>query len=253
MNVLYLRALVVMVSLLAGAVELGLYTAAFRVVELFLVLPPVLVGVALPLLSVAAAEDLDRLRVGVQAIVETAVLAALGTALVISVLAEPALDLLGGAEYVGGAEMLRLQVWALVPLSVGSVLGYVLFTLGRQRDIARANAVVAAGVLTAGLALVALYGGVGAAIAGVGAETVLLVLLAVALRRVDRSLLPRMVFAWRPAVALGAGAVTLLAALPAWVDGAVAGAVFLVVGVAVGAVPRPLVLALLRRAPGDRR
>lgn len=252
MNVIYLRALVVMVSLTAGSIETGLYTAAFRVVELFVIVPPVLIGVALPLLSVAAAEDRERLRLGLQGLTETVLVASLGFALVIAVLARPALELLGGADYVGGAEMLQIQIWALVPLAAGSVLAYALFALGRQRDIAVANAAVVAAVLTGGLALVLAYEGVGAAVTGIVAEVLLLSGLALALRRVDPALVPRFTFAWRPLVALGAASATLLVDLPSWVDGAVAGSVFVVVGIVVGAVPREILVALARRAPGDR-
>ena len=252
MNVLYLRLLVVLVSLQTDATETGLYGTAFRIVELVIVLPPMLVGIAIPLLAVAGTEDLGRLRYALQGLTEMAVVVGLGLSLVLAVLAEPALRLLGGAEkYTGATEMLQIQVWALVPLGIGNILAVGLLSLGRQRMIAVANAVAVVVVLSVGLVLIAAYGGRGAALAGVVAEVVLLVALAAFLAQAERAVLPSAAFVWRPLVALAAGAATLLVPLPAWVDGAVAAAVFVAVALAVRAVPAEILLALRRRAPGD--
>lgn len=252
MNVLYLRLLVVMVSLETAAIETGLYGTAFRVVELFITIPPLVIGVAIPLLAVAGAADLDRLRYSLQGLTEAAVVAALGLALVVTVLAEPTLRLLGGDEYVGATDMLRIQVWALVPLAAGNVLAFGLLALRRQRDIALANALAVAVVLGVGFLLIRGYGGEGAAVAGLVAETALLVALLGYLARRERSVVPSFGFAWRPLVALGAGLATLLLPLPEWVDGAAAAAAFVVVALVVRALPPEVVEALRRRAPGDR-
>src|SRR5205823_2594685 len=82
MNVLYLRLLVVLVSLITTRHETGLYGTAFRVVELFVGIPPIVIGVAIPLLAVAGAEDRARLAYGVQRLSEVAVALTAGLALV---------------------------------------------------------------------------------------------------------------------------------------------------------------------------
>jgi O-antigen/teichoic acid export membrane protein len=252
MNVVYLRLLVLLVSLQTDATETGLYGTAFRIVELVIVLPPMIIGIAIPLLAVAGAEDVGRLRYALHGLTRMAVVVGLGLSLVLAVLAEPALRLLGGGEkYTGATEMLQIQVWALVPLGIGNILAVALLSLGRQRLIAAANAFAVVVVLSVGLVLIAAYGGRGAAVAGVVAEVVLVLALAGFLARVEPSVLPSAGFVWRPLVALAAGAATLLVALPAWVDGAVAAAVFVVVALVVRAVPAEVLLALRRRAPGD--
>ena len=251
LNVLYLRFLVVMVSLQTDAHETGLYGTAFRVIELLVGIPPIVVGVAIPVLAVAGGEDLKRFSYAVERMIEVITVGALGLALVVTVLAEPTLRLLGGPAFVAAAPMLQIQVWALVPLSIGSVLSVTLLALGRQRAIAVANAVALAMVLTVGTALIATHGGKGAAVTGVVAETALLLALCWATARADRGLLPRARFLPKPLFAVGAGLATLLLPLPPWVDGIVAGLVFAVVALGVRAVPVEVIDALRRRAPGD--
>ena len=252
MNVLYLRLLVVMVSLTTSETETGLYGTAFRVVELFIGIPPIVIGVALPLLAIAGAEDLDRLRYGTERLLEVAVVASMGLALIVTILAEPTLRLLGGEEYVGATRLLQIQIWALVPLAAGTVMGITLLSLRRQRDIALSNALALAVVLTGGFALISVYGGEGAAAAGLLAESTLFVASVAFLAATRRSVLPHMRFLWRPLAALAAGLATMLVPLPPWIDGLVATVVFTAVAFAVGAVPREIVEALRRRAPGDR-
>ena len=252
LNVLYLRLLVVMVSLQTGEVETGYYGTAFRVVELIVVLPPLLVGVAIPLLAVAGADDLPRLRYALQGLTQVSVTAAVGVALVVSTLAEPALRLLYGEEYVGATEMLQLQIWALAPLAAGSALSLGLLSLRRQRDIALANGVAVVLVLGAGVPLVAAYEGVGAAVAALVAESALFLAILGLLARAEQRVTPAFSFAVRPLVALAAGAATLLLPLPDWVDGVVAGAVFVAVALVVRAFPPEVLEALRKRAPGDR-
>lgn len=247
MNVVYLRLLVVLVSLQTSAHETGLYGTAFRVVELFIGVPPLVIGVAIPVLAVAASEDLGRLANGVQQLVEVSVVASLGVALTVSVAATPAVRLLGGAKFDGAGPMLCVQAWALAPLAVGSVLSFALLSLKRQRDVAVATAAALAVVLLAGTLLVRAYEGIGAAATGVAAETVLALALAFLLARAERSVLPRLAFAWRPLAALAAGAATLLVPLPDWVDAIVAGAVYTIVAFAIGAVPSELLRALRNR------
>ena len=147
--------------------------------------------------------------------------------------------------------MLQIQVWALVPLSVGSILAIALLSLGRQRAIAIANGIAVLVVLSVGLLLIGAYEGEGAAIAGVVVEMVLLLALAGFLRAAQRDVFPSLRFLWRPLLALAAGLATLLVPLPEVVDAAAALGAFALVALATRAVPAEVLLALRGRAPGD--
>lgn len=247
MNVLYLRLLVLLVQLQTSQHETGLYGTAFRVIELFVTVPPLVIGVAIPVLAVAAAEDTGRLARGVQSLVEVSAVVTIGVSLVIAVVATPAVTLLGTEKYAGAGEMLRIQVWALVPLALGSVLSFAVLSLRRQAEIAVANAAALVTVLVAGTTLIHYYQGIGASITGILAETVLTAVLAWRLARVDTSILPSLGFVWRPLVAVALASTTLLLPVSDWVIGALAAVVYLAVALAVRAFP-PELLHALRRA-----
>ena len=73
MNVVYLRLLVILVSLTQSEEETGLYATSFRIFEILIGIPTLLLAVALPLLAVAGDSDLERLRYGLQRMTEVAV------------------------------------------------------------------------------------------------------------------------------------------------------------------------------------
>ena len=258
MNVIYLRLLVVLVSLFTGAVATGLFATSFRVFEIMLGLPVIVLSVALPVLAVAGAESRARLRYAVQALTEVAVVVSLFIAIAVGVLATPAIRLLFGESYVGAAPILEIQAASLVPVFLTQAWTMALVSLHRTRAVAIANGVALAVVLVAGSFLVAAFGGRGGAAAGVVTEVVLAALLLLALHRLEADVTPSLRFAWRP---LAAGAASLATAIllggERWVAGAAAIVVYLVVALVTGAVPREVLPALVApvraRLAGGRR
>jgi O-antigen/teichoic acid export membrane protein len=251
MNVLYLRLLVIMVSLISDADETGLYVTAFRVFEMLIGLPTLVLSVALPLLAVAGAEDDERLRYGLQRTFEVAVVASAALALV-TVACAPLVPVLFGHDYDGAVPMLQIQAWALIPLFAGQVLGIALVALHRQRALAIGNVAAVAVVLAVGLAVIPTYGGEGAAAAGVTAEACLCVLLFALLHHARADVTPGMAFLWRPLLALAAGIGPLVLGFGPLVAGVLAVTAFCLVAVAVRAVPHEVFEALLHRNPGGR-
>jgi O-antigen/teichoic acid export membrane protein len=247
MNVVYLRLLVILVSVQTDEVETGLFATSFRIFEILLGIPTLVLAVALPLLAVAGAEDRERLRYALQQMTETAVAASLLLVLVTFVLARPAIMLLGGEEYRDAAPILQVQVFALLGVFLSQVWTLGLVALRRQRDVAVANAIVLALVLVLGVVLVRAYEGTGGAVAAVVTEGVLAVLVFWFLARADRSALPRLGFLLRPLAAGLAGALVALLPLSPWLVAPLAAAVFVAVAFAVGAVPPEIVPAFRGR------
>jgi O-antigen/teichoic acid export membrane protein len=247
MNVVYLRLLVVLVSMQTEERETGLFATSFRIFEMLLGIPTLILAVALPLLAVAGAEDRDRLRFALQRMTETAVAASLLLVLVTFVLAEPAILLLGDEQYRDAAPILRVQVFALLGVFVGQVFTLGLISLRRQRDVAIANGIALAAVIVLGIVLVRGYAGIGGAVAAVATEALLALLLLGFLARAGDDVVPRLGFLWRPLVAGGAAVLVALLPVSEWVVAPLAAAVFVAVGFLVGAVPEEVVPALRRR------
>ena len=164
MSVIYFRVLVVLVSLLSSEEQTGIFGTSFRIFELLLGLPALILSVALPLLSVAVDEDDDRLRNGLQSMTEASLLIAALLVVGVAILAEPGIRLIGGEEYIGAAPVLRIQALALIPVFLGQVWQLGLIAGRAQRAMAVANGLALVLVIALGTPLsraVVPSGGVG--------------------------------------------------------------------------------------------
>ena len=245
MSVVYFRVLVVLVSLLSSDVQTGLFGTSFRIFEMLLGLPALILSVALPLLSVAGDEDESRLRHALQSMTEASLLIAALLVVGIAILADTGIRLVGGEEYVGAAPVLRIQALALIPVFLVQTWQLGLIAGRAQRAMAVANGLALALVVALGLAFVPSGGAEAAAWVAVGAETALALFLWIALNRMGTGGAPSLRFAWKIAAAAGlaAGAGYLLRD-SAVVAACVATIVFAAVAIVTRAVPADLYHAL---------
>jgi O-antigen/teichoic acid export membrane protein len=246
LGILYLRILVILMSLLSDdPVEIGDYVTSTRVVELVAGLPFLLGTVILPVLTVAARDDQVRMRYINARMTETMALGGILVALVVSFGADPIVIALGGDQYKGAVEVLQIQCLAVVTIFLASAWNQTLVGMGQVRALVVTTGTGLAAVVIAGVALIPSLDAEGAAIAAVIADLVLCVATYVALRRagpgrdLPLSRLLRVAGAAVPAVAVG-----LVPGVPDVVNALAAGAVFVVAAALLRAVPSELVGAI---------
>jgi O-antigen/teichoic acid export membrane protein len=136
LNLMYFRADTILLRTLQGAYDVGLYGAAYKVLEILNTFPLMFVGLLLPALGAAFAihdqETFQRIfRKGF-----TILLIGVIPLLVFGwILAEPILVLLGGREYAPAAPVLRILFFAVAALFFGSLSGHVITIIHRQRQM----------------------------------------------------------------------------------------------------------------------
>lgn len=192
--VVYLRLGTMQLSLLAGDAETGWYSAAFRLVEAFKLAPAAFFGALLP---VAARTAYAPRRLRDEATAEppaaqpwtlaprrynmaTAglVLLAIAAAIVVSLLAEPLVELLFGPAFSPAVIALQIMVWSWPVAMMTFRLSFDLVVAGHERSalLAMLVTVVLTGLVTA--ALIRQSGLVGASLALVAGELIQLAVLA---------------------------------------------------------------------------
>lgn len=251
---LYFRAALIVLGLVSGEAETGYFGAAFRVTEVLLLVPNLLVGAAFPIFARAARDDRERLAYGVDRVFQGALLVG-AAAMVALVLGAPfVIEVIAGPGFEPAADVLRIQAVGLMLSFAATTLFYVLLSV-RMHRVILAAACTALGVAV-GLAwlLGESEGATGAALAIVGAELAGLVLVATVLRRRHPELMPNLAAVPRVAVAVAAAlSVWLIPGLPAAGAAALGLLVFVAASLALGAVPRELVDAFSRRGAASRR
>jgi O-antigen/teichoic acid export membrane protein len=250
MSVIYMRVLVVLMSLLADETETGLFATSFRVFEVLFGLPLLVLSVALPVLAVAAREDEERLRYSLQRLTEVGLLLAVGLVLLIVVLAEPMLVLIGGEEYRDAAPVLKIQALALVPVFLGQAWQLGLISVRRHAALTLANGTALMLVVVIGIVLIPGEGAVGAAVAAVVSEVVLAALLLAFLLRTGQVPL-RLGLTPRIAAAGAIACIPLALGLSAGTTALLVGAAYVAVSTALRSVPVELLAAFTRPRADD--
>ncbi len=247
LNVLYARFVIIVMSIIASSTAVGYFSASYRVVDVLVGIPAVLVVTLFPILARAARDDQVRLNYALQRTFEVALIAGVGMSLVTALAAEVAMRLLGGEEALPAAPTLVLLAVALVPIFLGMTFQHTLLALRRHRDLVVVNGIAFVAIIVLAFALVPPLGSRGGAAAVVIGEIVVSGLSALALLRVhprlslDLRVVPRVV------AALGLALLATIAFdLPDSIETAIAAVIYALVLVALGAVPREIRNALRR-------
>lgn len=244
-NAAYLRIGIVVLSLLGTELQTGYFATSYRIVEVALALPALVVGAVFPVMARAARDDLARLAYGVRRVFEVSLILGVWLALCIELGAPFAIDVIGGQAAQPSVDVLRIQGLAVIATFVTMACGYPLLALRQHRSLLIANGVALAMSIALLVALVPAYQARGAAVATVGAEIGLAIATAVLLRRAHPEI--RLPLGSLPAVALAAalaGAVILVPGLHDLVRVAIATALYFgVLGIA-GAIPHEVRSAL---------
>lgn len=255
LNSAYFRVAVVVMSLSATELQTGYFSTSFRIIEVLIGVPALIIGAAFPILARAVRDDPRRFASATERLFELGVLAGALLAVAIGLGAGTAVRVLGGDAAAPAAAVLRIQGVAMVATFVAVACGYPLLSLRRNRDLLVANGAALVAIVVLTLALVPSLEAQGAAIAAVCAELALAIALTLLLRRADPTL--RLPLGVVPVAAAAAGvavAGALLLGGPELVQVPVGAGLFLAVTALLGRFPPEVRHALQReeRAPGHR-
>jgi O-antigen/teichoic acid export membrane protein len=245
-NVVYFRIAVVLVSLLAGATQTGYFGTSFRIIEVLVLLPSVMVSAAFPIFARAARDDHERLRYALQRTFEAATIGGVALALALVLGASFAIDVIAGSGFGPAKEVLRLQAISFIGSFPAMVFGYALLSLRRHRELLVVNLGLL--LMTAGLVsvLASADGARGAAIGTTTGEIVLAVALGVALTRASPHLRPSLAVLPKVALAGALGACVAFLPLGSLVLSILGSVIFFGVLLLVRGVPEELMVELRR-------
>jgi O-antigen/teichoic acid export membrane protein len=213
-SVVYFRLGVVIMSVTASKAQTGYYSAAFRVVEVLIGVPPLIASAAFPIISRAfSIGDLVRVRYAAGRLIETTIALGVFLSLGLALGAKPVIDLIGGPAFAPSAVVLRIQGVGLIATCGAVSSGIVLLALHRTKAILLASALALVTSVVMCLVLIPMLAARGAALGVVAAEFVLAATEMTALLRVLPELRPSLLGRPLAIVACG-GAAALVALIP---------------------------------------
>ena len=236
---------VLIIDMLQGSRELGLYSAAYKFVDGLLIIPSTLTFALFPMLSRLANASPEAAMRTVRQGIRVLLLLAFPIATGMTLLADQLVLLVAGPEYLPrSAQVLQVLIWFLPFSYVNGLVQYLLIALEKQRFITICFLGAVLFNIVGNLILIPIYGIVGAGIITVLSELVVLIPFARLAGAEFRILATMASFSWRPIVST---AVMSIAVLLARDQG-------LVLAVLTGMIVYPLALtAIGGLEPAERR
>jgi O-antigen/teichoic acid export membrane protein len=237
-SVAYLRIAVVLMSLIATKQQTGYFATSFRVIEVMMGVPALLVSTLFPVLARAARDDRARLSYAVQRIFDVGLILGTAGALALCLAADTVMLVLAGEDEADPAvPVLRIQAIGLVATFVAVTCQFALLSMRRHRAILLGNVVAITASVALVLALVPVWDARGAAVATTVAETGLAVTAYLALRHAIGRDAPSLAIFPKLALAVALALVPTLAGLPELAAAPLGLAIFAAVVLLTRAVP----------------
>jgi O-antigen/teichoic acid export membrane protein len=192
-NLIYLKGDVLLLSLYRSQTEVGLYGAAYKVLDVITIIPMIFMGMVTPVLAAswsaksesgAASEEFTR-RLGraFDAMAIMAIPLGAGTWFV----GERVMRLVAGPEFSGAGQTLAILMLGATAVFFGALFGHAVVAVGLQRPMIWAYALTAAVSLALYLTFIPVFGGIAAAWVTVLSEAAIAVVAGIAVLRRSRA------------------------------------------------------------------
>lgn len=169
-SALYFRITVVIMSLVATGKATGYFATSYRIIEVLIGIPLLVVAAVFPVLSRAARDDPARLRYAAQRTVDLMLVLGVWVSLVVAIAAPFVILVIAGHDFEPAGTTLRIQALTVCCTFISVTCGFILLSLRRHKAILVGNIVPLAFGVTLTLILAPSHGANGAAIATVAGE-----------------------------------------------------------------------------------
>jgi O-antigen/teichoic acid export membrane protein len=251
--VIYFRLSVIVVSLTASAVQLSYFGASFRILEVLIIIPGLMVTGVFPIFARSARDDQERFAYAVSRVFAVALIVGLWFTIAVAIGAPFAIRVIGGPAFAPAAGVLQIQAFGLGGSFISAVWGMTLLSLRRNRQLVMVNL---AGLVLGTILVIALtsaYGAEGAAAGTAITEVLLAASVPLVLLRTDRHVVPAMGVVPRVLLAAAiAGTVALIPGLPAVAGAILASLVYFAALMVMKAVPEEIFVEV-RKVAGSLR
>lgn len=171
LNLLYFRLDTIFLSLFRSAAEVGLYGAAYKILEILVTFPNMFIGLVLPALSYWALHDPERFRHIFQRAFDLLIAGGLPLLVGGIFLAKPLLVFISGQDFAAAAPIFQILLFGVFALFLGSLSGHTIVAISKQRIMVWGYLAVSIIGIAAYLVLIPRYSFFGAAFGTVLTET----------------------------------------------------------------------------------
>lgn len=143
LNFLYFKFDTIILSLMKSSEDVGIYNAAYKILENIIFFPAAFVGLVIPVLTKSFYGDRKSFNKIFQKSFDLLVIFGLPVSVGGAVLSEQIVSLVGGSNFIQSAVPMRLLMPAIFFIFIGTLYGNILITAGKQKYLIFIYAAVA--------------------------------------------------------------------------------------------------------------
>ena len=167
---LYFKADTILLSFLRPGADVGIYNAAYKIIENLIFFPSMIIGLVLPLLARYVFVDRAMFQQIAHETLKTFFIIIISLVFGVFFLAEDIIALIGGEGYAASAHVLRILIFSLAFIFFGHFFNHILLAGNCQRKLMALLIVAAVLNISANLLIIPHYSYMGAAIVSVCTE-----------------------------------------------------------------------------------
>lgn len=187
-NLVYLKADTIFLSVMRSQTEVGLYGAAYRVLDILTGLAAMFMGLIMPLMAAAwASGDQARFKHLLQRAFDAMSFIALPTIAIGVLLGRPLMSLVAGREFLFSGDILAILIIAMGAVFFSTVFGYAVVVVNKQKLMIWGYALDAVLSLVGYLIFIPKYGVWGAAWVTVFSEALIVILTFIVVARTSHA------------------------------------------------------------------
>jgi O-antigen/teichoic acid export membrane protein len=135
-NLIYLRADILILSLLKSQGDVGIYGATYKIIDVLTTLPFMFAGLILPILSLSwANRDTDQFNKILQKSLDVMFVLAVPLIIGAQLVAKPLMILVAGQNFSAAGQVLKILILAIGFIFTGCLLAHAVIALDKQRKI----------------------------------------------------------------------------------------------------------------------
>lgn len=160
---LYFRLNIITLSLIKGEEAVGYFGAAYKVLENVIFFPAMLVGLAMPIMSKAAKEDMEKFKDIINKVSKVLIILLVPLAAITVVLSGEIIQIIAGRNFGESAAALNILIFAAAVIFLATLWSNAIIALGKQRQLVKIYFWGAAVNFAANLILIPRFSYIGAA------------------------------------------------------------------------------------------
>lgn len=167
---LYFKCDTILLSFLQNQHDVGIYGAAYKIIETIVFFPAMVIGLVFPLLSRYVFTNTRMFNVIANTLIKIFLIILIPLVVTLIALADPIIHIVGGADFAAAAPVLRVLAFTLIFIFFGQLFTSIAIVATQQKKLMYIQCIAAAGNIAANILFITLFSYMGAAYVSIATE-----------------------------------------------------------------------------------